>query len=121
MKTPSLKTLIRVLGIALSLITCVSLLFCVALVFSATDKVYNVSQSLGYWPLFSLFLLLISVYLIAGAPHLVRLIERRRGEMTKRIMPPNKSLEPTAAPLLGLARLPFRAAGSSGCGSAFIR
>jgi hypothetical protein len=34
---------------------------------------------------------------------------------------PNKSLEPTAAPLLGLARLPFRAAGSSGCGSAFIR
>jgi hypothetical protein len=35
--------------------------------------------------------------------------------------PPNKSLEPTATPLLGLARLPFRAAGSSGCGSAFIR
>jgi hypothetical protein len=34
---------------------------------------------------------------------------------------PNKSLEPTAAPLSGLARLPFRAAGSSGCGSAFIR
>jgi len=33
-------------------------------------------------------------------------------------LPPNKSLEPTAAPLLGLARLPFRAAGSSGCGSA---
>jgi hypothetical protein len=34
---------------------------------------------------------------------------------------PNKSLEPTAAPLMGLARLPFRAAGSSACGSAFIR
>jgi hypothetical protein len=31
------------------------------------------------------------------------------------------SLEPTAAPLSGLARLPFRAAGSSGCGSALIR
>ncbi|MGI8966941.1 MAG: hypothetical protein ACR2H1_12765, partial [Limisphaerales bacterium] len=31
------------------------------------------------------------------------------------------SLEPTAARLSGLARLPFRAAGSSGCGSAFIR
>jgi hypothetical protein len=27
-------------------------------------------------------------------------------------MMPNKSLEPTAAPLSGLARLPFRAAGS---------
>jgi hypothetical protein len=34
---------------------------------------------------------------------------------------PNKSLEPTAAPLSGLARLPFRVAGSSGCGSALIR
>jgi hypothetical protein len=34
---------------------------------------------------------------------------------------PNQSLEPTAAPLLGLARLPFRASGSSGCGSALIR
>jgi hypothetical protein len=34
---------------------------------------------------------------------------------------PNKSLEPTAAPLLGLARLPFRAVGFSGCGSAFVR
>ena len=34
---------------------------------------------------------------------------------------PNKSLEPTAAPLLGLVRLPFRAAGSSRCGSALIR
>ena len=34
---------------------------------------------------------------------------------------PNKSLEPTAAPLMGLARLPFRATGSSGCGSALIR
>jgi len=31
------------------------------------------------------------------------------------------TLEPTAAPLWGLARLPFRAAGSSGCGSALIR
>jgi hypothetical protein len=34
---------------------------------------------------------------------------------------PNKSLEPTAAPLSGLARLPFRATASSGCGSALIR
>ena len=36
-------------------------------------------------------------------------------------LPPNKSLEPTAAPLFGLARLLFRAAGSSGCGLTFIR
>ena len=34
---------------------------------------------------------------------------------------PNKSLEPTAAPLWGLARLLFRAAGLSGCGSALTR
>jgi hypothetical protein len=33
---------------------------------------------------------------------------------------PNKSLEPTAAPRTGLARLPFRAAGSSTCGSAWV-
>ena len=31
------------------------------------------------------------------------------------------SLEPTAAPLSGLVRLPFRAARLSGCGSALIR
>jgi hypothetical protein len=37
------------------------------------------------------------------------------------ITPPSQSPEPTAAPLSGLARLPFRAAGSSGCGSALIR
>jgi hypothetical protein len=36
-------------------------------------------------------------------------------------MQPNKSLEPTAAPLSDLARIPFRAVGSSRCGSAFIR
>jgi hypothetical protein len=41
--------------------------------------------------------------------------------VSQMITPPNKSLEPTAAPLLGLARLPFRATGSSGCGSALIR
>jgi hypothetical protein len=33
----------------------------------------------------------------------------------------NKSLEPIAAPLSGFAPLPFRAAGSSGCGSALTR
>ena len=32
-----------------------------------------------------------------------------------------KSLEPTAAPLSGLAQLPFRATCSSGCGSVLIR
>ncbi len=32
----------------------------------------------------------------------------------------NKTLEPTAAPFTGLARLQFRAAGSSGCGSAHL-
>jgi hypothetical protein len=43
--------------------------------------------------------------------------ESNKGES----MMPNKSLEPTAAPLSSLARLSFRAAGSSGCGSALIR
>jgi hypothetical protein len=54
-------------------------------------------------------------------------------KMKEHSQTPNQSLEPkirtnyelfasrTAAPLLGLARLPFRAAGSSGCGSALIR
>ena len=36
-------------------------------------------------------------------------------------MTPEKSLEPTAAPLPGLARLSFRAAGSRGCDSALAR
>jgi hypothetical protein len=34
---------------------------------------------------------------------------------------PNKLLEATAAPLLGLARLRFRAAGASRCSSALVR
>jgi hypothetical protein len=41
--------------------------------------------------------------------------------LDRRSETPNKSLEPTADPLSGLARLPFHAAGSSGCGSALIR
>ena len=36
-------------------------------------------------------------------------------------MMPNKSLEPTAAPLSGLGRILFQAVGLSGCGSALIR
>ena len=53
----------------------------------------------------------------------IRLGERlwTHARRTLEQLPPNKSLEPTAAPLSGLARLPFRAAGSSRCGSALIR
>jgi hypothetical protein len=84
MKTPSLKTCFRAVGVVLLLITGLSLLFCIGLVFSAENKVFSVSDSLGYWPLFSLFLLLVSVYFIAGAPHLVRVIERRQSDNGKK-------------------------------------
>jgi hypothetical protein len=46
---------------------------------------------------------------------------RRPTRILKMLKTPDKSLEPTAAPLSGLARLPFRAAGSSRSGSALIR
>jgi len=45
---------------------------------------------------------------------------RKKFHMTKEFSH-RLALEPTAAPLLGLTRLSFRTAGSSGCGSALIR
>jgi hypothetical protein len=80
MKTPSLKTLIRVVGVVLLLVTGLSLFFCLELVVAPEIKSngISISQSLGYWPFFSLFLLLLSMYLIAGAPHVVRFIERKQ-------------------------------------------
>jgi hypothetical protein len=83
MKTPSLKKLIRAVGFVWLLFACLSLLWCVELVVAAEMKGNSVSQALGDWPIFSLILLAISVYLIAGAPQLVRFIQRHHSDDKK--------------------------------------
>ena len=60
MKAPPLEKFVLVVGVALASIAGLSLLFCIALVGVAMDKRNSVIQSFGYWPLFTLFLLLLS-------------------------------------------------------------
>jgi len=83
MKTPSFKKLIRAVGVVWLFFTCLSLLWCIELVVAAEMKGNSVSQALGDWPFFSLFLLVVSVYLIAGAPQLARFIQRHQSDDKK--------------------------------------
>jgi hypothetical protein len=81
MKTPSLKTLIQVIGYLLLTVTGFTLFFTLEIfLFTKGDSIHG---DVGYWPLFSLFLLLVSLYLVIGAPHLVRAIERRKSDVRK--------------------------------------
>jgi len=83
MKSLSLEKTLRVVGFALACVAALSLLFCVALVGSALDKRYSVTQSVGYWPLFTVFLLLVSGCFIFGAPHLLRAIGKKKSHEDK--------------------------------------
>lgn len=60
MKAPPLEKFLEVVGVALALIAGMFLLFCIALVGVALEKRNSVIQSVGYWPLFTLFLLVLS-------------------------------------------------------------
>src|SRR5437763_913738 len=72
MKTPSLKSLLRVVGVVLLPLSGFFLLFAFA---ASMTKAHDhaIPQVL-----FGLFLLVTSVYFLFGAPHLVRAIDRRR-------------------------------------------
>ena len=71
MKTPSLKTLLRILGVVVFPFS--ALFIFIALGASGMQIRDVVAPSL----VFGLFLLAVSVYLLFGAPHLVRAIDRR--------------------------------------------
>jgi len=71
---------IRVAGVILAIMAGLSLLFCAALISNALEKRNSVTQSVGYWPLFTLCLSLLSAGFIFGAPRLVRAIGKKSEE-----------------------------------------
>jgi hypothetical protein len=80
MKAPPLEKFVLVVGVALAFIAGLSLLFCISLVGVAMDKRNSVIQSVGYWPLFTLFLLLLSGCFILGAEPLAKAIGKRKSD-----------------------------------------
>jgi len=80
MKAPPLERFLEVVGVALALIAGMSLLFCVALVGIALDKRNSVIQSVGYWPLFTLFLLLLSGCCFLCAEPLAKAIGKKKSD-----------------------------------------
>jgi len=78
MKAPALEKFVLVVGVALAVIAGLSLLFCVALVGVALDKRNSVIQSVGYWPLFTLLLVLLSGCCFLGAEPLAKAIGKRK-------------------------------------------
>jgi pheromone shutdown protein TraB len=61
-------------GFILAFAAGLSLLFCVVLVGSAVSKGYRVLQFVGYWPLFTVVLSVVSGLFLLGAPRLARAI-----------------------------------------------
>ena len=80
MKAPPLEKFVLVVGVALAFIAGLSLLFCISLVGVAMDKRNSVIQSVGYWPLFTLFLLLLSGCFILGAEPLAKAIGKKKSD-----------------------------------------
>jgi hypothetical protein len=83
MKAPPLEKFVLVVGVALAFIAGLSLLFCISLVGVAMDKRNSVIQSVGYWPLFTLFLLLLSGCFILGAEPLAKAIGKKKSDEDK--------------------------------------
>ena len=79
----SIEKFIRIAGVILAIGAGFSLLFCLALIGTALEKRYSVIQSVGYWPLFTLFLLLLSAGFIFGAPRLARAIGKKESDENK--------------------------------------
>ena len=60
-----------------------SLLYCVVLVGSAVSKGYRVLEFVGYWPLYTIFLLLLSGGFILGAEPLARAMGKKKSDERK--------------------------------------
>jgi hypothetical protein len=80
MKAPPLEKFILVIGVALALVAGLSLLFCIGLVGVAMEKRNSVIQSVGYWPLFTVSLFLLSVCCFLGAEPLAKAIGRKKSD-----------------------------------------
>jgi hypothetical protein len=65
-------------GFILAFAAGLSLLFCMVLVGSAVSKGYKVLQFVGYWPLFTVVLSVMSGLFLLGAPHLARALGKRK-------------------------------------------
>jgi hypothetical protein len=83
MKAPPLEKLVLVVGVALAFIAGLSLLFCIGLVGVAMDKRNSVIQSVGYWPLFTMFLLLLSGCCFLGAEPLAKAIGKKKSDQDR--------------------------------------
>jgi membrane protein implicated in regulation of membrane protease activity len=79
----SLEKIILAAGFILAFAAGLSLLFCVVLVGSAVSKGYSFLQFVGYWPLFTIFLLLLSGCLILGAEPLAKAIGKKKPDEHK--------------------------------------
>jgi hypothetical protein len=78
-----LEKIMLAAGFILALAAGLSLLYCVVLVGSAVSKGYKVLQFVGYWPLYTLFLLLLSGGFILGAEPLARAIGKMKSDEHK--------------------------------------
>ena len=78
MKTPSLKTLLRVIGVVLLFFAGFFLFFSFCIALGAKGD--SVSSTVGHWPLFGFALLALSVFFLLGAPYFERLIQRRHSD-----------------------------------------
>jgi len=83
MKPSPLEKFILLVGIALAIVAGLSLLFCVGLVIIAVDKRNSVLQSVGYWPLFTVALLLLSGCFILGAEPFATAIGKKKSDEHK--------------------------------------
>ena len=77
MKAPPLEKVVLLVGIGLAFAAGLSLLFCIGLVGIELEKRNNVLQSVGYWPLFTVFLLLLSGCCILGAEPLAKAVGKK--------------------------------------------
>ena len=67
-------------GFVLAFAAALSLLFCVVLVGSAVSKGYRLFQFVGYWPLFTVVLSVMSGLFLLGAPYLARAVGKRKAD-----------------------------------------
>jgi hypothetical protein len=78
-----LEKIILAAGFTFAFVAGLSLLYCVVLVGSAVSKGYRLFEFAGYWPLFTVFLVLLSGGLILGAEPLARAIGKKKSHEHK--------------------------------------
>ena len=77
------EKIILAAGFILAVAAGLSLLYCVVLVGSAVSKGYRLLEFVGYWPLFTVILLVLSGCLILGAEPLANAIGKKKSDEHK--------------------------------------